>query len=361
MQKNSGPKPDARSLIHMKTMSRLFATAVALLLAACTSSAQQARQMAPGEVVGTVAGAPITLGDVDVKALQEPAGNFGNARLVQALYQARRGALDEIIAARLIEIEAKARGLTADALVQREITGTVAAPTTQDIEFWYQTNPSAVQGRPLEQLREAIKALLNEQRLDAARTRFITALKEKTPVTVSLEPPRQTVATDGHPSRGNASAPIVLVEFSDFQCPFCQRANPTVEQVRKQYGDKIRFVYRHFPLPNHPDARPAAEAAACAEAQGKFWEYHDRLFAEPRLSAADLKAHAAATGLDQAKFNTCVDTHQSAAKVEKDIEEGAQLGVTGTPAFFINGRSIEGAQPVEAFTRIIDEELAAKK
>lgn len=344
----------------MKHLTRFLATAV-LMTAACTSSAQQTKQMAPGEVVGTVAGAPITLGEVDARALQEPAGNYGNLRLVQALYQARRSALDEIVADRLFQIEAKARGITADALVQREVTAKVTTPTTQDVEFWYQTNPNAVQGRPLDQLREAIKALLSEQRMSAARDQLIASLREKTSVTVSLEPPRQTVAIDGHPSRGNDAAPIVLVEFSDFQCPFCQRANPTVEAVRKKYGDKIRFVYRHFPLPNHPDARPAAEASVCAEAQGKFWEYHDRLFADPRLSAPDLKASAAALGLDQAKFNSCVDAHQSAAKVEKDIEEGGQLGVTGTPAFFINGRALEGAQPLEAFSRIIDEELAAKK
>jgi len=152
-----------------------------------------------------------------------------------------------------------------------------------------------------------------------------------------------------------------MVEFSDFQCPFCQRANPAVEQVLKTYGDKIRFVSRHYPLPNHPDARPAAEAAACAQDQDKFWPYHDQLFANAsRLSAKDLKDHAGAAGLDAARFAACVDGHQSKAKVDADIAEADAAGVTGTPAFFINGRSLEGAQPFEAFKRIIDQELASK-
>src|SRR5206468_11322854 len=142
-----------------------------------------------------------------------------------------------------------------------------------------------------------IKNLLIEQRMTDAHDAFIGKLKEQMRVTISLEPPRQKVEIAGHPSKGPKDAPIELVEFSDFQCPFCQRANPTVEQVLKSYGNRIKFVYRHYPLPNHPNARPAAEAAACAEAQGQFWPYHDRLFANPAaLNDADLKAHAVALG-----------------------------------------------------------------
>jgi protein-disulfide isomerase len=344
-------------------MSRLrpLIVLLAVMLTACSSSAQSAKQMAPAEVVATVGGAPISLGDVDTLALQESAANFGSARLVQALYLARRSALDQIIGNRLLDIEAKARGVDRQALIEQEITNAAGVPTDADVEFWYQSNPSAVQGRPLEQLRVPIKSLLAQQRLDAAQTAFIARLKDKTPVTISLDPPRQEVATEGHPSKGSADAPIVLVEFSDFQCPFCQRANPTVEQVLATYGDKIRFVYRHFPLPNHSDARPAAEAAACAQEQGQFWPYHDRLFAESgKLSDADLKAHAAALGLDAGRFSTCVDGHESKSVVDQDLAEAQALGVTATPTFFINGRELEGAQPLDAFTRVIDEELEAK-
>ena len=125
------------------------------------------------------------------------------------------------------------------------------------------------------------------------------------------------------------------------------------------YGDRIHFVYREYPLPNHQYARMAAEAGQCANEQGKFWPYHDRLFAnQQHLTVPELKEHAAALGLDTARFNTCVDAHKYASVIDKDIAIGNDAGVTGTPAFYINGRMISGAQPFEAFKKIIDEELA---
>ena len=127
------------------------------------------------------------------------------------------------------------------------------------------------------------------------------------------------------------------------------------------YGDRIRFVYRHYPLPNHPNAKPAAEASACAAEQDKFWPYHDRLFsAAGKLSAADLKRHAVDLGLDAATFNACVDSHKFAKDVEADLAAGNDVGVNGTPAFFINGRTLSGAQPFSVFKRVIDEELAKR-
>src|SRR4029077_10226238 len=175
--------------------------------------------------------------------------------------------------------------------------------------FWYQTNQARVQNATLPQVHDAIKSLLVEQRMAEAHDAFIGKLKDKGAVTISLEPPRQKVDVAGHPDKGPKDAPIELIEFSDFQCPFCQRANPTVEQVLKTYGNRIHFVYRHYPLPNHPNARQASEAAACANEQGKFWPYHDRLFANPtKLSPADLKQHAAELGLNTAQFNACVDS-----------------------------------------------------
>jgi protein-disulfide isomerase len=133
-------------------------------------------------------------------------------------------------------------------------------------------------------------------------------------------------------------------------------------QVLKTYGDQVRLIYRHYPLQNHPAARPAAEASACAAEQGKFWEYHDRLFANPsKLSDADLKQHASDLGLDAPKFNACVDSRKFKADVEADHAAGDEAGVSGTPAFFVNGRPISGAQPFDAFKRIIDEELARRR
>jgi protein-disulfide isomerase len=346
----------------MRHSALLTCAAFGLFLTACSSSAQPARQMSPDEVVAKVGSVSITLGEVDAKALQQSVANFGGARLIQALYMARRAALDDIIAERLVEAEAKAQGIEPAALVEREITSKVTAPTDKDIEFWYQTNPDRVQGRPLDQLREAIRAFLSTTRSEEVRTAFLDSLKARTTIVTSLEPPRQQVATAGHASRGPHDAKVEIVEFSDFQCPFCQQAYPTVQRILSSYGDRIKFVYRHYPLPNHPNAFPAAEAAACADAQGKFWEFHDRLFANSsQLSDDALKQHAAALGLDTAAFSSCLDDHQMKAKVEKDFQDGEMAGVTGTPAFFINGRPLEGAQPFELFKRDIDEELALKR
>jgi protein-disulfide isomerase len=337
-------------------------TLCALLVAAACSStaAQQARRPGPTEVVATVGSSEITLAEVDDKALEQqtPPG----VKLSQALYDARRAALDDIIANRLFDAAAKSQGVERSALIEKEITAKVAAVTDADIAAWYQANQNRVQGASLDQVRQPIKSYLTQERMQVVRDQYLDTLRAKTPVRTMLEPPRQKVASANSPAKGSTSAPIEMIEFSDFQCPFCLRADPTVQQVLKTYGDRIRFVYRHYPLPNHPSARPAAEAAACANEQGKFWPYHDRLFANPtKLSAADLKQHAADLGLNTSQFNACVDSHKFKADVDNDIREGEQAGVNGTPAFFINGRSISGAQPFDVFKKIIDEELEARK
>jgi protein-disulfide isomerase len=337
--------------------------AILLLVTACSStSAQPAKRMAPSDVVATVGSTSVTLSEVDDKALQQPAGNFGSMKLSQALYEARRAAVEDLVANALLDQEAKARGLDRSALVEQEITSKVTAVNDADISTWYQQNQARVQGAPLEQVRQPIRAYLTQERMEVARQQYLDALKGKTPVRVLLEPPRQRVAAANGAAKGPATAPIEVIEFSDFQCPYCQRANPTVTQVLKTYGDRIRFVYRHFPLGNHPNAKPAAEASQCAAEQGKFWEYHDALFANPsKLADADLKQRAAELGLDAGKFNACVDTHKYKTHVEADMKAGEEAGVNGTPAFFINGRMISGAQPFDAFKRVIDEELDIKK
>jgi protein-disulfide isomerase len=342
-------------------MKKAFAAAALVCLVACSTAAQPARQPAADDIVATVGSTKITLSQVDDRAMREPVSAFGTARLGQALFMARSAALDELVGNELLDQEARKRGVERPALVEKEITSLVSPPTDAEIEAWYQANAARVQGAKLEEVRLPIRNMLAQQRMDAAREQFITTLKAKTAVSIALEPPRQKVADAGHASKGPANAPIVMVEFSDFQCPFCQRANPSVDQVLKTYGDKIRFVYRHYPLPNHPDARPAAEAAACAQEQDKFWPYHDQLFANAsKLSAKDLKDHAAAAGLDPARFASCVDSHRTKSKVDADIADADAAGVSGTPAFFINGRPLEGAQPFDAFKRIIDEELGTK-
>ena len=346
----------------MQSLKSAAAAAAVAVLIACSSSAQQATRLSPNDIVAKVGSQSITLAEVDDRALQRSSADFGGAKLVQALYSARRVAIEEIVSERLMDQEAKSRGIDNATLIEKEISSAVTTPSEADITFWYQNNPARVQGAALTQVHDAIKGLLIQERMSAAHDAFVDRLKTKTAVAILLEPPRQKIEVAGHPDKGPKDAPVEVVEFSDFQCPFCQRANPTVQQVLKTYGDKIHFVYRHYPLPNHPHARPAAEASACAAEQGRFWQYHDELFRNPnRLTNADLKNFADAVGLDTAQFNDCFDKRRFKSKVDKDLEEGNAAGISGTPAFFINGRSLDGAQPFESFKSIIDEELASKK
>jgi protein-disulfide isomerase len=337
-------------------------TAIAAVAAiGLTAAAAGAQVPGPGPdtVAATIGSAPITLAEVDARALELPASNFGSLKLSQAIYEARRAALDEIIGIRLIEADAKTRGMEPTAVVAAEITSKVPPVTAPEVEAWYKANPDRVQGATLDQVREPIRQLLAQQRMEVVRDTYLERLKAATPVRILLDAPRVEVADAGRPSHGPANAPISIVEFSDFECPFCGRAFPTVKQVLATYGDRVRLTYRHYPLPIHPRARPAAEAAACAADQGKFWEYHDRLFQhQDQLSDDDLKAHAAALGLDAAKFNACFQATAHKADIDADIAAGNDAGVNGTPAFFVNGRLLSGAQPFEAFKKVIDEELA---
>lgn len=156
--------------------------------------------------------------------------------------------------------------------------------------------------------------------------------------------------------RGSFSAPVTLVEFSDFECPFCERIFPILNKILSDYQGKVRLVYKYFPLSFHPNAQKAAEAAECASEQGKFWEYHDKLFEnQPSGFSNDkFKQWAKDLGLNTTQFNSCLDTGKYAQKVQKDFQEGTQKGVNGTPATFVNGELVSGAQPYEAFKQIID-------
>jgi protein-disulfide isomerase len=302
--------------------------------------------------------AVVTLEEVDRAALDKLIGSYGNVKLSQALYEARRSALEDVLADRLLSLEAARRAISTPALVAAEIDAKVSAPSDDDAGRWYDGNVARLQGVPLSDARDSIKALLMEERKEAVRAQLLSMLRQKESVRILLEPPREKVAGDG-PFQGPADAPIHLVEFSDFQCSFCTRVEPTLRALRSIYGDRLRLTYRHFPLGSHPNANAAAEAAMCANDQGHFWSYHERLFADQRkLSPQDLKKHARDLGLDGAAFERCFDSHAHRAHVQLDVAAGVAIGVSGTPAFFINGRPLHGAQPLDAFKRVIDDELA---
>ena len=237
----------------------------------------------PDQVVAEVGGKAITLKDVDAKWEEFDAAE--RARIVQATYQNRRNMLDLIVGDRLIESAAKAAGQTVAVFLEQDGAKRLPAISENDIAMFYEQNKDRAQGRTLDQLRGEIKPYLEGRRTQQARAMLVEELKVKggAAVKVMLDPPRYTVpisATD--PTRGNAAAPVTIVEFSDYQCPFCARVNPTLAKVRETYGDRVRIVFKDFPLSNHPQAPKAAEAARCAGDQSKYWEMHDAMFANQR-------------------------------------------------------------------------------
>jgi protein-disulfide isomerase len=322
--------------------------------AAAEKSAAKPATASGQQPVAVVAGTPITAAELD---------ELAGSRLFQVRqqeYTVRRQVLDDAIGKRLLDAEAAARKISVDELTRIEIDGKAAPVTEADKKDYYEKNKARFGNTPEDQVLPKIEAYLRQQRVSDRRNDFVKELRTKANVKVMLEPPRVVVGEANNPSKGPAGAPVTVVEFSDFQCPFCARVTPTLKKLEEAYAGKIRIVFRDLPLLSiHKNAAVAAEAAACANEQGKFWDMHDRLFAnQAKLTAPELKEHAAALGLDTAAFNTCLDSGKYTAEWRKDSEEANRLGLSGTPAFFINGRLLSGAQPYEAFAQVIDEELA---
>ncbi|HTQ78873.1 MAG TPA: DsbA family protein, partial [Thermoanaerobaculia bacterium] len=231
-----------------------------------------------------------------------------------------------------------------------------------DVDKFYDENKAQIPPNiTKEQVAPRIRQYLEQQRQNEARQSFYASLDTKYKAEYMLDPIRVDVEPASYtpPVQGPATAPVTIVEFSDFQCPFCSRLKPTLDQVKQKYGDKVRIVFRQYPLPIHPNAPKAAEAALCANDQGKFWELHDAMFGDQQGLAVDgLKAKATKiAGLKAEEFNSCLDSGKHADEVKKDIAAGSAAGVSGTPAMFVNGRFISGAVPYDDIAKVVDEEL----
>ena len=312
----------------------------------------------PDEAVARVGDEVITAAQLE-EAWQE-ADASSRMRMLQQVYETRRRALEIVIGDRLIEREAAARGITRVELLDIELPARTLPVTEEEIELIYDRNRNRFGERTLDQMREEIRAAIGQQRPSQALYQFASELRAAAnDVSVSLEPPRQRIdVLADDPSRGPEDAPLVLVEFSDFQCPFCQRATDTLRELLGEYEGQIRLVYKDYPLPNHAQAFKAAEAGNCAHEQGKFWELHDAMFEhQDALEVPSLKTYAAELGLDESAFAACLDGGRHEAGVQRDLSIGQQYGVSSTPTVFINGRMVMGALPYDAFNEIIQEEL----
>ena len=346
--------------------ARLLLMVTGLAIVALVGFQQIVRsQVDPSAPVARVGDIVITFEEVEDAFSR----NDGDARIrmLQQLYDARRRTLDLVIGEYLVEREAEAQGLSREELLSAELPSRTLPVTDEEVQSVYDQNRDFLGDQTLEEARAQVVAAVEQQRPAQALRDYMSELRlaaDDVVLTVdTLGPPRQQVeVSPDDPSRGPSDAPIVVVEFSDFQCPFCQRATGTLDELYDRYEGQIRFVYKDYPLPNHPDAFKAAEAGNCAHEQGKFWELHDKMFvSQDALDVPSLNEYAGELGLDDAAFATCLDEGRYAERVRRDLQVGQQYGVSSTPTVFINGRQVLGAAAFETYDEIVREELDAAR
>lgn len=302
----------------------------------------------PLQVVARVSGADLTLSDLQ---------QFEGGKLLQAEFQYylnERKALEELIDNRLLADEARKKGIPLEQLLETEVYKNVKDPTEDQLEVYYEgldTQDS------FQSVHDDVLQHIRELRRGKARAAYVEQLRKQAEIHIELLPPSAQVDIAKAYARGSAGAPVVLVEFADYQCPYCQKVNTQIQQLKKEYGDKLTVVYKDFPLPMHHGSEKAAEASRCAGEQGKFWEYHDVLFYSKLTELDALKEHARVLKLDGDRFDTCLDSGAEAAAVKKDLDEAKSLGLTGTPSFFVNGHFFSGVVDYAALKDIVNQQL----
>ena len=311
----------------------------------------------PGQALATIDGETVTLADIEAQVGDELAAMDYQYRSQR--HEVVETSVQELIADRLLGDEAAARGITVEELLRLEVDSQVRV-TDEEISGWYDANRDRLGGRSLAQIEPQIRDMLVQYERSQVVAGLVDRLAEGRDVVVLLEPFRAEFDLAGAPSKGRDDAPVTLVEFSDFQCPYCARFRETVDRLADAYAREVRVVFLQFPLEQlHPDAFGAAEAALCADEQGRFWELHDVMFDEQdRLGTADLEEKATRLGLDAAAFSACLDSGKYAERIRAELRAGARVGVTGTPAAFINGRQVPGgAATYEQVEELLLDEL----
>lgn len=302
-------------------------------------------------VVAEVGGQKLTRADLEQKQA---------SKLLQSRYQyylAEHEAVNQLIEDHLLEMEARREHLTVEQLLDREVTGKVKAPTEDQLQVFYEGLRT---DEPFATAREKIAAAIRQIRLVKARAAYLQSLRSQASVHIALEPPEAEVALDNAPLRGPRDAPVLIVEFADYECPYCQRIHPELKKLEEEFAGKVAVAFKDFPLPMHAHAEKAAEATRCAAEQGNFWDFHDLLFdGHQKLELAQLKEYARALKLDAARFDHCLDASEQAAAVQKDSAQGQRLGLTGTPSFFINGHFLSGAVKYDTLREVVEQQLAA--
>ena len=308
----------------------------------------------PQAVVARIDGHVITQKEVDARA------QSSLQQIRDEEYEARHNALDELITERLMDTQAAAQGISRDELMKREVDAKVPPPTKADVKELYDRNKDRVGGRTLAELTPQIEqSILQQRSVDRAQA-YLAQLRGKAQVVVSLPQPRNEVPIPADArALGPEKAPVTIVEFSDYLCPFCQKAQSVVDAVLARNQGKVRFVHRDFLL-GRPRSMAVARAAQCAADQGKFWDYRRNLLEAPGdWTDEDLLRRTASLGLDRAGLQACLSSDRHDKAILDSSEEGKTLGVQSTPTFFINGRRLRGVRSADQFQEIIDSELKA--
>jgi protein-disulfide isomerase len=281
-------------------------------------------------------------------------------RLFQArntYYDAERKAVEEFIDEYLLARQAKKENLTVAELLEKHVNSRLAKdPSEEALRVYYEGVDTT---EPFEAVRDKIIEHLKQRRIAKNKTAYMQALRSEAKIALRMTPPRAQVSMQDTPVRGDKSSPVMLVEYADYECPYCQQILPALTKLRGDYAGKVAFAYKDVPLPNHPNAQKAAEATHCSWAQGKYWEFHDLLNSKKQLDIASLKNFARELKLDTTAFDKCLDSGEKAAVVKSHLAEAQSLGVQGTPSFFINGRFYSGALTYEKLREIVEEELGA--
>jgi protein-disulfide isomerase len=280
----------------------------------------------------------------------------------QEEYELKRKALEGVINQRLLAAEAEMWSITPEELLHQEVDSLVQEPTDEQVEQRFVVQMFRSGGQATVS-KEDIHDQMMQSAVEAAREQYFQMLRQKADVKIYLLPPALKVDYDPARVRGAADAPITIVEFSDFQCPYCEQAYFMMKALLEKYSGKIKMAYRDLPLEEvKNDFHGAAVASRCAGEQGKFWEYHDLLFEnQEEYGAGAFESFAASLQLDTDKFSACLKSDKYMPLVKKDLEEAVRLGATGTPAFYINGIFVNGARPMEEFVELIDALLADLK
>jgi protein-disulfide isomerase len=322
------------------------------LPAICLGQTGQASKHA--QLLAVVGDQPITEDDL-------PASVQGQLKQIKEQeYQVKRKALQELINQRLLEAEARKEGVAStEKLLQQEVDSRVPEPTDVELKAIYAVQKEQMGNPPFADAKAQLAQNLKKARIQQARLDYDALLASESKIAILVVPPRTQVAFDPARVRGNPRARVIIVEFSDFQCPYCSKVQSTLKNLLAKYPDSLALAFRDMPLQQiHPLAPKAAEAARCAGEQGKFWEYHDLLFAgQDRLDQAGLMDKARTLKLDDRQFESCLSSDKYKGLVQQDVQEGMRAGVLGTPAFFINGVFLSGLVPQSTFESVIQEQL----